>query len=267
MRFSFFDELNICTISVPFLLGNRASRVIHTADPTMMSKPSKNWVLSSFPLHPKSTPAFSTVWFSPWRIQVASHCSRGSEVPMASQCSWGSGIQMASHCSWGSGVPMASHCSWGSGIQMASHCSRGSGSQMASVSLQQRIRWPDGLSLQQRIHWPGGLWLQQKIWLPDGLSQQQRIRWPGGLWLQQSPTEGPSVPNTVQTPLYNAICPSLHTPFPHFMPVLHTQYTFHSTFKLGKEIKKCKSACNNVHANEPIPCTFYLCVEKIQDPP
>ena len=132
MRFSFFDELNICTISVPFLLGNRASRVIHTADPTMMSKPSKNWVLSSFPLHPKSTPAFSTVWFSPWRIQVASHCSRGSEVPMASQCSWGSGIQMASHCSRGSTGQVASDCSRRFGCQMASHSSRGSGGQVAS---------------------------------------------------------------------------------------------------------------------------------------
>ena len=97
--------------------------------------------------------------------------------------------------------------------------------------------------------------------LPLTAAEDPVARWP-------LTAEGPSVLNTVQTPLYNAICPSLHTPFPHFMPVLHTQYTFHSTFKQGKKKKlKKQSTSNNVHANEPMPCTFYLCVEKIQDPP
>ena len=171
MRFSFFDKLNICTVSVPFLLGNRASSVIYTADPTMMSKKSKNWVLSSFLLHPKSTPAFSTVWFSPWRIwhpgglslqqwiwsrwpltaaeDLASRWPLTAAEDLASRWPLTAAEDLESRWPLTAAEDLASrwpltaaedpaanwplsHFSRGSGGQMASHCSRGSGGQVAS---------------------------------------------------------------------------------------------------------------------------------------
>ena len=147
MRFSFFDKLNICTVSVPFLLGNRASSVIYTADPTMMSKKSKNWVLSAFLLHPKSTPAFSTVWFSPWRI-------------------WHPGGLSLQQWIWSP-----------DGLSLQLRIWHPDG-----LSLQLRIWSPDGLSLQLRIWHPDGLSLQQRIRQPNGLcltsAEDLVVRWP-----------------------------------------------------------------------------------------